>query len=51
MSVNSYLCEGVGGVEHLTIRTKKNKSCIYVTFKLYQNGYIFVLREHLLSLW
>ena len=38
-------------MEHLTIRTKKNELCIDVTFKLYQNGYIFVLREHLPSLW
>ena len=41
MAVNSYLCEGVGGVEHLTICTKKNELCIYVTFKLYdmtENG-------------
>ena len=51
MAVNSYLCEGVGGAEHLTIRTRKNESCMYVTFKLYQNGYMCVSREHLLSLW
>ena len=38
-------------MENLTIRTKKNESCIDLTFKLYQNGHIFVLREHLLSLW
>ena len=37
-------------MEHLTIGTKNNESCIDVTVKLYKNGHIFVSREHLLSL-